>query len=687
MAIDMNHQSVELPGTRRPGQTGIYRRAGFDKELLAVPPSFPHVTTIYEAFQNGLRVSPNGPLLGSRQYDPVTKTFGGYVWQTYTEVSGRITRFGSGLVKIHQDVHQLAEAAQRWTVGIWGINRAEWTIASEACSAYNLATVGLYDTLGPDAVIHGINHSECSIVVTSADHIASLLSDSAKMSGLKVIISMDPLDPTKQRQGTPVPGSILRTYAKDKGVLLYDWDEVEALGAEFERIHTPATSSDIYTICYTSGTTGMPKGAVLTHGNLIACAATADATMPLSKDDIVLSFLPLAHVFGRLIELFAFGTGASIGYSSGDPLMLLEDVQQLKPTFFPGVPRLLNRIYAKVYESTIGAPGLTGVLSKKAFDAKLANMKAGKGFTHPLWDRLIFNKIKQALGGNVRIILTSSAPISAEVLGFLRVAFCCDVVEGYGQTESGGAVTNTLIGSYDAGHVGIPSASAEIKFVDVPELNYFATDKPFPRGEICARGPCIFKGYLKDEAKTKETIDEEGWMHSGDIGYMGANGNITIIDRKKNVFKLSQGEYIAVENIEAKYQSGVPFIQQVLVHGDSQESFVVAIVVPEPEAFLPFANKVLGVNIKAGDNHAYAKACSDPKLVKAVLKVFTKVGKDAGLKGFETPKAILIEPEAFSIENDMMTPTFKLKRHHIVKEYREELTQLYKDAHKSDSKL
>ncbi|KAF9175177.1 hypothetical protein BGX20_007746 [Mortierella sp. AD010] len=656
MAIEQEFRSVELPGTRRPGQTG-------------------------------LRISPNGPFLGTRQYDPVTKTFGGYAWQTYTEVSDRITRFGSGMVKIHQDVHQLAEPAQRWTVGIWGINRAEWTISSEACSAYNLATVGLYDTLGPDAVIHGINHSECSVVVTSADHIASLLSDCAKMPGLKVIISMDPLDSTKQRQGTPVAGSILRTYAKDKGVLLYDWDEVEALGAKFERLHTPATASDIYTICYTSGTTGMPKGAIITHGNLISCAATADATMPLTKDDIVLSFLPLPHVFGRLIEIFAFTTGGSIGYSSGDPLMLLEDVQQLKPTFFPGVPRLLNRVYAKIYEATIGAPGLTGVLSRKAFETKLANLKAGKGFTHPLWDRLIFNKIKQALGGNVRILLTSSAPISADVLGFLRVAFCCDVIEAYGQTETGGAVTNTLTGGYDAGHVGIPCANTEIKFVDVPELNYFATDKPFPRGEICARGPNIFKGYLKDEAKTNETIDEEGWMHSGDIGYMGADGRITIIDRKKNVFKLSQGEYIAVENIEAKYQSSVPFIQQVLIHGDSQESFVVAIVVPEPEAFVPFIKKILHVDINVNDHHAYAKACSDPKLVNAVVNVLTKVGKEVGLKGFETPKAILIEHEPFSVENDMLTPTFKLKRHHIVKEYREELTQLYKNAHQKDSKL
>ncbi|KAF8950150.1 hypothetical protein BGZ46_004730, partial [Entomortierella lignicola] len=405
--FDLKHQTVELPGTRRPGQTGIYRRAGYENALISTPVKNPQVKTVYDAFQNGLRISANKPFLGTRRYDPVTKDFGEYEWQTYFEVHDRITRFGSGLVKIHQDVHKLPEAAQRWTLGIWAINRAEWTIASEACSAYNMVTVGLYDTLGPDAVVYGINHSECSVAVTSADHVASLLSDSDKMPGLKVVISMDPLDSIKERPGVPVMGSVLRTYAKDKGVLLYDWSEVEAIGAEFNKPHTPATPSDIYTICYTSGTTGMPKGALLSHENFIAIAASVDVSIPLIPEDCLISFLPLAHVFGRLMELFAFHAGASIGYSTGDQLKLLEDLAYLKPTFFPAVPRLLNRVYAKIRESTVDAPGLTGVLSRKAFDVKLANLKAGNGFTHAFWDRILFSKVKKALGGNVRVILTA----------------------------------------------------------------------------------------------------------------------------------------------------------------------------------------------------------------------------------------------------------------------------------------
>ncbi|KAF9904002.1 hypothetical protein EC991_003148 [Linnemannia zychae] len=671
MSAPIELQAVELPGTRRPGQTGIYRRKGFEDALLVVPPTRPHIKTIYDAFQHGLRLSPNGPALGRRVFDPVTKTYGGYVWETFTEVNDRITRFGSGLAKIHQDVFGLPQVAQKFS-----------------CSAYNLISVGLYDTLGPEAVTYGINHSESSIVVCSVDHVATLLNEYQKMPGLKVVISMDSLDDDMPQPGSVNAGAILRTYAQDKGVLLYDWTEVEALGIKYGRKHTPATPDDVYTICYTSGTTGLPKGAILTHRNMNAVLASADATTPMSVDDVLISFLPLPHVFGRVMEIFAFSAGGKIGYSTGDALRLLEDIGQLKPSIFPAVPRLLNRVYAKVYAATIEAPGLTGVLARRGLATKLANLQAGKGITHPLWDRLLFSKIKQAIGGNVRLMLTASAPISAEILSFIRVAFCCEVVEAYGQTEGSGAATNTNTNEKVAGHVGPPNACNEIKLVDVPELNYFATDKPHPRGEICVRGPGVITGYLKDEEKTKETIDDEGWLHSGDIGIIGANGVITVIDRKKNVFKLSQGEYIAAENIEGKILARLPFIQQILVHGDSTESCLVAIIVPEPDTFVPFVNKVLsGVNLTLENVADYKRICSDPKLRLSVLHELNKAAKDIGLRGFEVPKAILLEPEAFTVENNKMTPTFKIKRHPIVQEYREQLNALYAEIHSKESKL
>ncbi|KAG0338790.1 hypothetical protein BG004_007089 [Podila humilis] len=691
MNIDLNNQSVEVPNTRRAGQTGHYRRKGFEQELLTVPPSRPHIKTVYDAFQNGLKTSPNGPCMGSRVYDHSTNTYGGYVWQTYTEVSDRITRFGSGLVRVHQQTLGLSDVAQKWSVGLWSINRAEWTIASEACSAYNLVSVGLYDTLGPEAVAYGINHSECSVAIVSVlskvDHVASLLNDSDKMPGLKVIISMDSLE-GKTLPGIVAVGDVLRTYAEDKGVALYGWDEIEALGTQYGRKHTPASPSDVYTICYTSGTTGLPKGAIITHANVTAVAASADVTMPMSVEDCVISFLPLPHVFGRLMEIFMFAIGGKIGYSTGNQLLLLEDMAQLKPTLLPAVPRLLNRVYAKVHAATIEAPGLVGVLARRGLDTKLKNLEDGKGFLHPLWDRLLFSKVKQALGGNVRLILTASAPISAQILGFLRVAFCCEVVEAYGQTEGSGAATNTNIGETTAGQVGPPNACTELKLVDVPELNYFSTDKPHPRGEICVRGPSVFPGYLKDEKKTRETVDEEGWLHSGDVGVMQPNGTLAVIDRIKNVFKLAQGEYIAAEKVENIIISCLPVIQQLMIHGDSTEVCLVAIVIPDPETFVPFVNKLLpSTKLTLDDVKRYRELCNHPKVRQAFIHEIAKAGRAAGLKGFEIPKNILVESEAFTVENGKLTPTFKAKRHPIVQEYRERLTQLYQEIEQQSAKL
>ncbi|KAF9323713.1 hypothetical protein BGZ91_003412 [Linnemannia elongata] len=671
-------QGVELPGTHRPGQTGIYRRVGFENELMSIPPSRPHFRTVYDTFQHGLAISPNKPCLGERTWDPLAKTYGPYERQTYVEVAARATRFGSGLVHLHQQANSLSEPApQGWSVGIWSINRAKWTTTDIACAAYNLVSVGLYDTLGPEAVTYGINHSECSIVVTSADHIASLLRDAGNMPGLKTVISMDSLKGPADSKSVHEPalaGSILRTFAADKGVQLLDWDEVEEFGQLHERRHAPPRPNDTFTICYTSGTTGMPKGAIITHANLIATLASSEVANPLSAEDCVISFLPAAHLYGRAIEVFLYGVGGQIGYSTGDALRLLDDIAALRPTFLPAVPRLLNRIYARVYAATAEAPGLVGVLARKGLSVKLTNLEAGLGNKHALWDRLLFNKVKMALGGRVDKVLTGSAPVAAEVLSFIRVVFIVDVVEAYGMTENSASATSTQREELEAGHVGPPSPNSEIKLVDVPELNYFSTDKPYPRGEICTRGPATFSGYLKDENKTRETIDGESWLHTGDIGFIRDNGTLTVIDRVKNVFKLSIGEYVAVEKVENQIATGLPIALQLFIHGDSVEASLVAVMIPDPDAFPAFVNKVLGGGI-AITNVVY----QDPKLRRAVLKEITLAGQAANLKSFEIPKAVLIEPNPFTIEGGMLTPTLKIKRHPVVQAYRKQIDELYRE--------
>ncbi|KAF9400318.1 hypothetical protein BGX21_004572 [Mortierella sp. AD011] len=677
---NLDKQSIEVPGTRTPGATGHYRHAGFADNLIVNIRDEPHVKTLYDIWQNSVNKFADSEFLGHRPFNTVAQTYGGYTWQTYRQINQRVNAFGSGLMHLNEVILG-NDMLNRWALGIWSHGRPEWFISEMSCNCYNLVSVALYDTLGPDAIEYIVNHADIQIVVSSANHIATMLENAEKLPKLKAIISMDSL-----RDTVPVPGAtsaaqVLRAWGTQKGIKVYDFHEIESLGAEFPRKHLPPSPEEVASLCYTSGTTGQPKGAMLTHNNFVATVGTSRVGMSFDQNDVIISFLPLAHIMGRVLDTILMSVGGKIGYFRGDILLLLEDVGELRPTFFPAVPRLLNRIYAKLVASTIEAPGLVGALARRGVATKMANLAAGKGVTHPLWDRLLFNKVKMALGGRVQVILTGSAPIAKEVLSFLRIAFCCVVVEGYGSTEGLATATITMPDEYIPGHIGCPRAGCELKLVDVPEMNYHSTDKPYPRGEICIRGETVFKGYFKDEKNTKETIDADGWLYTGDIGFVDNRGCFTIVDRKKNIFKLAQGEYIAPEKIENVLGARCNLVQQIYVHGDSLESTLVTVVIPEPETFLPFANGIVGTNVTIDDVEGISKLCKDPKVIHGVAKELEKAGKAGALRGFEFPKRVYLTTDAFSVDNGMMTPTFKVRRPQVAEYFKEQIKVMYDDIH------
>lgn len=307
----------------------------------------------------------------------------------------------------------------------------------------------------------------------------------------------------------------------------------------------------------------------------------------------------------------------------------------------------------------------------------------------------------------VRLLISGSAPLGEKVMTFFRCMLGVPVVEGvskelyysifffshgncfagYGQTE--GAAAATLSHPDDistVGHVGGPTASVEIVLFDVPEMGYYHTDSSHRgqpcegRGEICIRGPSVFKGYYKDPEKTKETIDEEGWLHSGDIGLWRLNGALQIIDRKKNIFKLSQGEYVAPEKIENILMHS-PFISQIFVYGDSLQRSLVAIVVPDEEVVVSWAAK------NEGKKASFSDHCQSSLLNDVILLDIRRLSADNGLHGFEIPKAILLESTQFSLENGLLTPTFKLKRKEIRDKYEDAIATLYSKLPKPQSKL
>ncbi|GBC10155.1 hypothetical protein RclHR1_09390011 [Rhizophagus clarus] len=665
--------SVELPGTRKPGQTGIYRNALSPDNLTSTIRK--EVTTLYENFQYALKISKDRNCIGYRSYNKSTGQYGPYTWQTYKQTADRIDNFGSGLLYLNEN-------AEQWTVGIYANNRPEWFITDQANCAYNLITVALYDTLGPETVEYVINHAEIPIVVTSANRIPGLIQLAKKIPNLKVIISMDELeDDSPIPFGSTTTGKVLKAWAEDKGIVLLSFGDVEKLGKQHPRKHNPPSPKDLACICYTSGTTGVPKGVMLTHGNFVAAISAAVQLWEGNQDDILISYLPLAHIFGRVLESMATTYGCSIGYYHGDVLTLIDDIAELRPTLFPSVPRLLTRIHAKLQQATVNSPGFKGKLSRKAVAAKLERLEMGQGYTYPVWDWIIFNKIKQILGGRVRVMITGSAPLDPEVLQFLRIAFSTEIVEGYGQTEGTATATVGRQSENKAGHVGGPQLCCEMKLVDVPEMNYLSTDKPYPRGELCYRGPHCFIGYYKDKKKTKETIDSEGWVHSGDIAYIDERGAWTIIDRKKNIFKLSQGEYIAPEKIENVYINS-PLILQIYVHGDSLRNYLVAVVVPDPETFVPWANVLVNKNVSLGDEKGLESLINYPEVRKEFLKEMDKIGQQAKLRGFEFVKAIHLTNVPFSVENNLLTPTY-LKRHEARNTFRTITDKLYSEIESS----
>ncbi|XP_061627731.1 long-chain-fatty-acid--CoA ligase 1a isoform X7 [Phyllopteryx taeniolatus] len=547
---DLTMQSVDMLG-----EEGA-RRSALNKSDEHMTYYHSDAKTIYEAFLRGLRVSNNGPCLGARKPNRP------YEWQSYREVADRAENVGSALLhKGH------AQSGDKF-IGIFAQNRPEWTISELACYTYSLVAVPLYDTLGAEAISYIIDKVSISTVICDVPEKARMILDcfAEKERTVKTIVVMEPFDGELVARGQTC------------GVEVLSLKEFEDLGKANYRDPMPPKAEDLALICFTSGTTGNPKGAVLTHGNIIANTAAflkiTEVHCMLDCRDVLVSYLPLAHMLERVVQA--------------------------------------------------------------------------------------------SLGGHVRLILTGAAPVSPPVLTFLRVALGCQFYEGYGQTECTAGCSMSMPGDWTAGHVGPPLPCNAIKLVDVVDMNYLAANN---EGEVCVKGPNVFLGYLGNPEKTAEAIDKDGWLHTGDIGKWLPNGTLKIIDRKKHIFKLAQGEYIAPEKIENIYNRSDP-VAQIFVHGDSLQACLVGIVVPDPD-FLPIWIK------KRGINGSYLDMCKSNDVKNAILEDIQKLGKEAGLKSFEQVRDIALHPEMFSVQNGLLTPTLKAKRAELLSHFRAQIDELY----------
>ncbi|XP_034295997.1 long-chain-fatty-acid--CoA ligase 5 [Pantherophis guttatus] len=639
MSVDLSNQSI---GTEGGGRRSLLVPEG---ELLSY--YFEDAKTLYEGFRRGRFASENGPCLGYR------KPKQPYQWLSYQQVLDRAEYLGSGLL------YKGCKPSSDQFIGIFAQNRPEWVISELACYTYSMVVVPLYDTLGAEAIVYIVNKADISIVICDKPEKAETILENCKqekMPVLKTIILMDPFDDSLKEKGIAL------------GIEILSFQAVEALGRGNYSKPVPPKPEDLCVVCFTSGTTGNPKGALLTHGNIVANSAAflkiIEKTASYDTSDVTISYLPLAHMFERVVQSILYSIGGRVGFFQGDIKLLVEDMKVLKPTLFPVVPRLLNRIYDKIQTGT--QTRFKRLLLNVAINRKLAEVKQGIIRNNSIWDKVAFGKVQQITGGKLKLIVTGAAPISPSVLQFFRAVFGCHIAEAYGQTECSAGCTVTMPGDWKAGHVGPPLPCNIIKLEDVPEMNYFASDN---EGEVCIKGPNVFKGYLKDPEKTAEAIDSNGWLHTGDIGKWMPNNVLKIIDRKKNIFKLSQGEYIAPEKIENIYIRSSS-VAQVFVHGDSLQSFLVGIVVPDEETLPAFAENL-------GVKGSFEDLCKNSVVKNAILMEMNNLGKEAGLKTFEQVKYIYLHPELFTVENGLLTPTLKSRRSDLVKHFRSQIDALY----------
>ena len=619
---------------------------------------FPGVETLWQCFMRSRKTFPDLPFLGTRDK---SQEGAPYVWKNWTEVEELVNALSAGFTALDM-MPTITDEGESWKfMGIYAKNREEWAMTQLATNRQSGTVIAFYDTLGPSAVEFVIRQTKLTTISCALQSLRSLimLKSQGRADSVQNLVCFDEIDDD------------IKSDAKEAGLKLYSFMEVIAAGRDSPQSEFDEPTKDTVALfCYTSGTTGDPKAAKITHHNLVSCAAAGvDGPFPVSENDCMISYLPLAHSFEQVLFGACLVMGCKVGYFGGDVLKLTDDCQVLQPTLFPSVPRLYNRIYDKIQSRLSDLSSMKQRLARHAIATKLYYYEHYGTYTSAVYDRLVCNKFRAILGGNVRLMCTGSAPISAEVLSLLKVCFGCPILEGYGQTESTAASCVSLPLDNKSGHVGGPMPCIKIRLRDLPEMGYTAADEPYPRGEVMFKGPSVFAGYFKNPEKNAEAF-VDGWLASGDVGVILPNGAVKIIDRAKNIFKLAQGEYIAPEKLENVYVQS-PFVQQIHVHGDSLQSYLVAIIVPE----LSEIKKKLAEPAEEGGEPTKVtlsdeEILTDPSVTKLILDDMNALAKANKFNGLERVKKLYLTGEPFTVENDLLTPSMKLKRNKSAAHYR-----------------
>lgn len=575
----------------------------------------------------------------------VEKKGGRWVSMTYSELRDRVENIACGLLSIG------VEKGDK--ISILGGVRGEWFQCDWAAICLGVVTVPIYPSNTAEQVAYIIDDCDAkAIFLENTAQLDKVLSRIQRLGKLEKIIIWE----------EPPPGNNIPD--------LMTFQELIIAGREYSKKHPDAfmehvnsiRPEDILTIIYTSGTTGPPKGVVTDNSNYAFMVKVIGPAIDMKPEDVNLHFLPLAHSFGRLEHFATYGNGVTTWIAQSLDT-IIDDLRDAKPTILISVPRIYEKAYTRINQ--MAEEG--GRLKKAIFDwsvrtgRQLSKLKQKKA-PIPLWlrikyflaNQLIFKKVKRLMGGRLRFAISGAAPISVEILEFFHACGIL-ILEGWGMTETSTAGTVNRHNDYKFGTIGKPLPGVEMKVAE--------------DGEILLRGPNRFQYYYKNPEATAEAIDADGWLHTGDVGIVDEDGFFRITDRKKDIIVTAGGKNIAPQNIENLLKTS-PYISQAMVYGDKRK-YLTALITLDREEVLKYAD---AKEIEYGDFAELAKKKEIVDLIKRVIEE-----RNAQLASYETIKDFKILERDFSIENNELTPTLKVKRKEVIKKYKDILDGMYKE--------
>ncbi|EON97444.1 putative long-chain-fatty-acid- ligase 1 protein [Phaeoacremonium minimum UCRPA7] len=674
--------SVEVPGQQRvEGETPIRRHPQAVKDLIVKPD--PNISTVYDLVRVSVAKFGNAKALGSRKLvrthqetKKVKKmidgeerevdknwTFfelSGYEYITYVEYEKQVLQLGAGLRKLGLEKED--------RVHIFAATSQNWLALSHGAASQSMPIVTAYDTLGEEGLRHSMVATRAKAVFLDPHLLPTLINVLKDATEIKHVIWNNQNQIKKEH--------VEKLKAAYPHVSIQSFEELRKLGEENPVDPVPPAPEDLACIMYTSGSTGTPKGVPLKHKAVVAAVAGVSVVVQpyIGPGDSLLTYLPLAHILEFVFENASLFWGATMGY--GNPKTLSDtsvrncagDIREFKPSVLVGVPAVWESVKKGIIAKVNAGSPVVRSLFWGALAAKNFLMGAGLPGSGAL-DAVVFKKIKEATGGRLRLCMNGGGPVAKETQRFISMAICPMII-GYGLTETTamGCLQNPM--EWTSESIGAMPASIETKLVDFPDAGYYSTNKPNPQGEIWIRGPSVTDGYWENDKETAEAITSDGWFKTGDIGEWDHNGHLKIIDRKKNLVKTLNGEYIALEKLESVYRSA-PVVANICVYADAQQAKPIAIIVPAEPALKKLADSV-GVQGQSLEELVHNK-----KLQNAVLKELQASGRSGGLSGIEIIEGVVVSDEEWTPQNQLVTAAQKLNRKGILNKYKKEVAEAY----------